>query len=143
MNSSYNNQYILDLELALNDNIQNIKKIYKRKYISQKVVFESIKESNECIQDNLWIINKSKNINDKKLNIIEILIHKGYINNTKSNVHFILEVIKKSIIENKSTNYNKNKIVTIINYVCKFFDIFYVLNEHFTVNELIYYLNNS
>ena len=143
MSSSHNNLYISDLRNELNKNIINIKKICNKKFISQVVIFQSIKESDICIQDNLWIINKSKNIHDKKKNLINILIHKGYVNNSKSNVHFILEIIKKSIIENNSTSYNKNKIIVIINYICKFYDIFYVLNEQFSVNELMYYINNS
>ncbi len=82
-----------------------------------------------------YLIPKTKNKDICKSYIIKYLLINANIKNISSNLYFILNIIKKNILINNN-QLTKEKIKTIIKQLSNNSDIYHILNNNFSFDEL-------
>lgn len=121
-------------------NKDKIKKIYD-KYLYSKYYIKNFEEyANHYFKRDLeyfnFIISRTKD-NDKKLYaIIKFILYKGHLGeDIRSNLHLILHIIKK-MLDNKIL-ITKEKTKKIINELSNDNDLYDILKNNFTFDELV------
>ena len=121
-------------------NKYKIKKIYD-KYLYSKYYIKNFEEyANHNFKEDLeyfnFIISRTKD-NDKKLDaVVKFILYKGHLSeNIRSNLHLILYIFKK-MLDNKIL-IPKEKTKKIINELSTDNDVYDILKNNFTFDELV------
>jgi len=121
-------------------NKDKIKKIYD-KYLYSKYYIKNFEEyANHNFKEDLeyfnFIISRTKD-NDKKLDaVVKFILYKGHLSeNIRSNLHLILYIFKK-MLDNKIL-IPKEKTKKIINELSTDNDVYDILKNNFTFDELV------
>lgn len=129
----------LELKKILILNKNNLKKIYDKKIYSKHFRKKYDEYTNFYYKTDLeyfnFIINRTKN-SESKLNavIMYILTNAMYKDNIKNNLYLILIIIKITINNN---NLSKDKTKKIINELANNNDIYDILKNNFSLEELL------
>ena len=130
----------IELKNILILNKDNLRKIYDRKIYSKHFRKKYEEYSNHYYKTDLeyfnFTINRSKNT-ESKLNavIMYILTNAMILDYIKNNLYLILIIIK--IIINSNKNITKDKTKKIINQLANNIDIYDVLKNNFSLQELL------